>query len=1328
MIPFLSAGHRGRSVLRAAILGACLVVLQSAAGQPCVMWAPNEPVPVSLSAACDDVLTPGLLGVEIACPGDLQVTILDNGVPIGDHITSAMIGNTYMAIVEHLPTGQSVMPWFTVLDKLPPVANCPGDITLACNADLDAYVGLTEDDVEDCSPVTIYRDDVLVSTGDCDGAFYTEYHRTYIIVDDYNNADTCEQGIFLVKATLDQVDFPADLAGPTALSCFPAPDTTPVGTGYPSINGVPIANGAFCNLAATHTDFIFPVCSGSYKIQRTWRILDWCQPGVFRDSIQLIEVLDMTPPVVTAPADITISTDPGTCTGSYLLPEALVSEDCSTSWFVRTTGPFGTMNTNGGPISGLPVGDHLIHYTARTDCGLEGSDILKITVVDLVPPTTVCHGTATIPVNNEGITVIPASVFNSGSYDNCGDVYFKVRRMTAPAGYTCANPGNPTNQFDDFVQFCCADIANNNILVILRVYDVPPGPGPVSDTHLAGHFSECMVQVEVQDKLPPQLTCPSNLTISCEFPFTEENLDVFGTVALSEAAREDICLNDPGSPAPGVECLGVDGLVTDNCTGVNVTSTAVVNVNNCGLGSIVRTFTATDAGGLQAVCQQIITIVNFYPFTEGDIIWPEDFTTTNLCEVAALDPEDLEAPYNYPVLADGPCDLVAATHKDLVFDLTNDDQACFKILRTWTVIDWCQLNTPAGGQWTHLQVIKVMNNVAPVIEPLADRTECSEEDDCNGIPLSFEAFASDDCSSAVSLRWRYFVDEGNDGVVEDISGIQPGGSVSFERYMPLGTHRIIFTVWDQCGNTATEEQLVTVENCIGPSAKCIHGLSTNLMPMDTDGDGQPDWGMVNVRAEMFDAGSDQLCGNPITFSFTSDSTVVSRTFDCTLKGLREIEVWVTDQVTGLTDFCLTTLDVQDNDGVCPSGLGGAGTISGSIRVPGAGQLGGASVHLDGSGLGDATTTADGYFSFPPMSFGGSYVVRPERNDDHKNGITTIDLVHIQKHLLGIETFTQPYQYIAADANNSGSVSAIDILEVRKLILGLSDVFSNNTSWRFIDRGHLFPDPNNPWSVPWPETYTIQPFATSMNEVDFDAVKVGDLNRSASLRANGAMILPRSQDRARVDYTVKPVSGADDLIEVAVYLDQADRFQAIQFSYGWDQSMFELVNGMTGPDLQPEDLRLPETSADQGALAAYRLDGWDKSRLLLFTLTLKARYPAPFNLFLAQQPAPALAYALEDEEEMSVFIDSPAKAQAQVQNRPNPFREMTIIEFDSRSAGPGTLRITDMNGRLVLKRALLLVKGANEFAVRRAELGGAGLYQYEIETDNQFTSNRMIIVD
>lgn len=120
-------------------------------------------------------------------------------------------------------------------------------------------------------------------------------------------------------------------------------------------------------------------------------------------------------------------------------------------------GPFGTINSNGGLIAGLPTGINRIIFKATNDCNLVGADTMYITVQDLLPPTPVCHQFLAIPVNQFGTTLVPATVFNAGSTDNCGHVFVKVKRMDTPEDVACFNPDNENNLFDDYIQFCCED-------------------------------------------------------------------------------------------------------------------------------------------------------------------------------------------------------------------------------------------------------------------------------------------------------------------------------------------------------------------------------------------------------------------------------------------------------------------------------------------------------------------------------------------------------------------------------------------------------------------------------------------------------------------------------------------------------------------------------------------------------------------------------------------------------------------------------------------------------------------------------------------------------
>ena len=115
------------------------------------------------------------------------------------------------------------------------------------------------------------------------------------------------------------------------------------------------------------------------------------------------------------------------------------------------------------------------------------------------------------------------------------------------------------------------------------------------------------------------------------------------------------------------------------------------------------------------------------------------------------------------------------------------------------------------------------------------------------------------------------------------------------------------------------------------------------------------------------------------------------------------------------------------------------------------------------------TTTNGQYNFNNLIIPSEFTVNAERNDAHKNGVSTLDLVKIQKHLLGIELMNSPYDLIAADANNSQNVSAIDLVELRKLILGIYTELPANKSWRFVDKSFQFADATSPW-----------PFSESIN--------------------------------------------------------------------------------------------------------------------------------------------------------------------------------------------------------------------------------------------------------
>ncbi|MCB0683863.1 MAG: hypothetical protein KDC32_23600, partial [Saprospiraceae bacterium] len=172
------------------------------------------------------------------------------------------------------------------------------------------------------------------------------------------------------------------------------------------------------------------------------------------------------------------------------------------------------------------------------------------------------------------------------------------------------------------------------------------------------------------------------------------------------------------------------------------------------------------------------------------------------------------------------------------------------------------------------------------------------------------------------------------------------------------------------------------------------------------------------------------CPGDLLLSFSPDVNDTQRIYTCDDLGNQTIQLWVTD-AAGNQDFCETFVQVQDNMNAC-NGTPDVITVAGLIETEANDGVEGVMVDVNG-GLLTQTTLSDGYYDFD-LAQGGDYSVTPMLDEDADNGVTTYDLVLITRHILGVDLLDSPYQIIAADANKSNTVSTLDMVDIRKVIL------------------------------------------------------------------------------------------------------------------------------------------------------------------------------------------------------------------------------------------------------------------------------------------------------
>ncbi len=149
----------------------------------------------------------------------------------------------------------------------------------------------------------------------------------------------------------------------------------------------------------------------------------------------------------------------------------------------------------------------------------------------------------------------------------------------------------------------------------------------------------------------------------------------------------------------------------------------------------------------------------------------------------------------------------------------------------------------------------------------------------------------------------------------------------------------------------------------------------------------------------------------------------------------------------------------------------------------------------------ASNNSGGGFSFSALvQPGQSYTLTAEKDVNPTNGVSTLDLILISKHILGVDTLASPEQRLAADANRSGSISLLDQIRLRKLILGIDTELGDQPSWIFIRAGYDFDNPVEPFS----EVYQGQAGEVVivpgvLNSPQWTGVKIGDINGDADPR-------------------------------------------------------------------------------------------------------------------------------------------------------------------------------------------------------------------------------------
>ena len=405
------------------------------------------------------------------------------------------------------------------------------------------------------------------------------------------------------------------------------------------------------------------------------------------------------------------------------------------------------------------------------------------------------------------------------------------------------------------------------------------------------------------------------------------------------------------------------------------------------------------------------------------------------------------------------------------------------------------------------------------------------------------------------------------------------------------------------------------------------------------------------------------------------------------------------------------------------------SVEGTVGVP----QGGSTVSGVQISLNDAptpfTTDANGTFAFTEIPAGTNVEITPSKNYNHKNGITTFDIIQLSRHILDISPLPSPYHMLAGDVNNSGTITTFDLIFLRKIILQIDTAFSQVPSWRFVPTDFTFTNPENPFLDNIPGSIIINDLNQNTTNLDFHAIKMGDANFSANP-------LALQQSESRSFGTALPIEVKDIQLQkgksyiVNFEAQDFDDIIGLQASLQFDPETLEFADlQLSNSSLQMSEEHFGLSQVKDGFIRF----SWNTFKDIivedgpsLFSIRFTARKDGRLKEVIRLQPEDIAAEAYTSGGEFRIpklnFRDLTT-----IQLAPNPLTtDKLSVNFQNPISGQLTYRIFDISGQLLSERSSgILGEGQQTVQLNVGNLP-PGVYQLSLFNSEQFIGSSKLL--
>lgn len=747
--------------------------------------------------------------------------------------------------------------------------------------------------------------------------------------------------------------------------------------------------------------------------------------------------------------------------------------------------------------------------------------------------------------------------------------------------------------------------------------------------------------------------------------------------------------------------LSLTGRIVPSGVGCNDTIRTAfrdsIRIDSCREGTVTRKFFIYYVDGrIDSTCRQTITIVNNYVFNAAHIIWPRD---TNISNCRSNHPDSIRSRPSNPRDS---CLSVYYTFTNSNVRVRND--SCRYIERYWLAYNTCTPRRTARDT----QIIVLDNFIGPILIGPNDTTIASVRDSCSRWVILRSAIVTG-CNSMVTVTNSY----NNRGAnASDI--------------FPPGRTRIIFTARDGCNNITRDTTNIIVLDQINPLIQCK--LLDTIMP-------SADSIKLTARNLLVNYTDNCTPSNRLRISFSignfNDTCRVIHCRDLTSPPDTFVfQIFVQDSA-GNIGICPATVYVRDPFNNCSTLFNGVG-IYGLIKTVNGAIVPDIDINLSSH---NRTTNVNniGEYVFSQLNYKDFVNIKPYKNDQWLEGLSTNDILRIQKHILGIKSFSNPEEWISADLDNNGSVTTSDMVWLRKLILGKVSDLPHNTSYRFISSKQQYDDMNNPLESDLLERYDNDQLNHDLR-LDFKAIKIGDVSAQ-----NSNLLEVEAQSRLRIHdfiFENKTVQKSEKVIQ-DIHIGKNTDIEGFQLGFDFDQneleleSIHEFLSNLEGDEIKSENYSIKNGSFFMSMIFPEVIKSKQSDRILRFVWKSKTNKSLDQILHFENGSRRSELYTgngIADRLKLSFGNNS---VQTDIISNwnvmPNPFKYKCYMQFDAIESGVANLDIFDLSGKRIYSSDKIVEKNQNIWWIESNLLPHHGTYIYKVKMKNQEIEGKIILI-